>query len=78
MLLKRSEGVAEAEFQQHAKRKEEVFMEPSERKLAQKRLSALELAKALGSVSEACRQRGISRSRFYEYKNVLKLMGWKA
>ena len=78
MLLKRSEGVAEAEFQQHAKRKEEVFMEPSERKLAQKRLSALELAKALGSVSEACRQRGISSGRFYEYKNVLKLMGWKA
>ncbi len=50
-------------------------MEPSERKLAQKRLSALELAKALGNVSEACRQRGISRSRFYEYKKRFQTHG---
>ncbi|MDD5766926.1 MAG: IS481 family transposase, partial [Candidatus Marinimicrobia bacterium] len=50
-------------------------MEHSERKLAQKRLSALELAKALGNVSEACRQRGISRSRFYEYKKRFKTHG---
>jgi len=52
-------------------------MEPSEseRKLAQKRLSALELAKALGNVSEDCHQRGISRSRFYEYKKRFKTHG---
>jgi len=68
--LERSEGVAGAEFQQYTNRKEEAFMEPSERELAQKRLSALELAKALGNGSEACRQRGISRSRFYEYKKT--------
>jgi len=51
------------------------LMETSERKLAQKRLSALELAKALGNVSEACRQRGISRSRFYEYKKRFQTHG---
>lgn len=57
-------------------------METSERKLAQRRLSALELAKALGNVSEACRQRGISRSRFfvppkggYEYKKRFQTHG---
>jgi transposase InsO family protein len=32
------------------------------------RLSVLELAEALENVSEACRQAGISRTQFYEYK----------
>jgi hypothetical protein len=32
-------------------------------KLAQGRLSVLELAKELGNVAEACRQRGLDRSR---------------
>lgn len=40
----------------------------AEEKLARQRLSVLELAQALGNVSEACRQRGISRTQFYEYK----------
>ena len=43
-------------------------------KLARQRLRTLQLAKALGNVTEACRRRGISRTQFYEYnlsKNVL-------
>ncbi|MGA0560799.1 IS481 family transposase [Larkinella sp. VNQ87] len=37
-------------------------------KLAQHRLSVLELAQALGSVSEACKRKGMTRTMFYEYK----------
>lgn len=37
-------------------------------KLAHQRLSVLDLAQRLNNVSEACRQRGISRTIFYEYK----------
>jgi transposase InsO family protein len=40
----------------------------AEEKLARGRLSVLELAEALGNVSEACRRRGISHTQFYEYK----------
>lgn len=40
----------------------------AEDKLARQRLSVLELAEQLGNVREACRQRGISRTQFYEYK----------
>lgn len=50
-------------------------MTASEKKLARKRLSALELAQALGNVSEACRRRGISRSQFYEYKRRFQTHG---
>jgi transposase InsO family protein len=50
-------------------------MTPAERKLAQQRLSALQLAEALGSVTEACRRRGISRTQFYEYKKRFKMQG---
>jgi transposase InsO family protein len=35
----------------------------------------LELAQALGNVSEACRRRGISRSQFYEYKRRFQTHG---
>lgn len=37
-------------------------------KLARHRLSVLELALALGSASDVCLQRGVSRTQFYEYK----------
>lgn len=37
-------------------------------KVAQQKLKVLELAEALGNVTEACRQHGISRTSFYEYK----------
>ncbi len=35
-------------------------------KVAQQRLSVLELARELGNVAEACRQRGLDRTSFYE------------
>ena len=44
-------------------------------KIAKQRLSALQLAEALGNVSEACRRRGISRSQFYEYKRRFQMHG---
>ncbi len=47
----------------------------AEEKLARQRLSVLELAEALGNVSEACRQRGMSRSQFYEYKRRFQTHG---
>lgn len=43
-------------------------MTSAEKKLASKRLSVLELAETLGNVYEACRRRGVDRSRFYGYK----------
>lgn len=39
------------------------------------RLSLLELAQALGNISEACRRQGISRTQFYEYKQRFQKMG---
>ena len=37
-------------------------------KVAQQKLKVLELAEILGNVTEACRQHGVSRTSFYEYK----------
>jgi transposase InsO family protein len=47
----------------------------SEEKLVQQRLSVLQLAERLDNVSEACRQRGVSRTQFYEYKRRYELHG---
>ena len=47
----------------------------AEEKLARQRLSVLELAEALGNVSEACRRRGVSRTQFYEYKRRFQTHG---
>lgn len=47
----------------------------AEEKVIRQRLSVLELAQALGNVSEACRQRGVSRTQFYEYKNRFAKLG---
>ncbi|MBX6773265.1 MAG: helix-turn-helix domain containing protein [Chloroflexi bacterium] len=44
-------------------------------KLARQRLSVLELAEALGNVSEACRRRGMTRSQFYEWKRRFQAHG---
>lgn len=44
-------------------------------KIARQRLSVLQLAEALGSVSEACRQRGMTRTQFYEYKKRFQTQG---
>lgn len=51
-----------------------VAKNPAE-KLAQKRLSILQLAEALGNVSEACRRRGMDRTSFYEYKRRFQTHG---
>ena len=50
-------------------------MPKAELKIAKQRLSALQLAEALGSVSEVCRRRGISRTQFYEYKRRFQTHG---
>ena len=50
-------------------------MTVAEKKVVRHRLNALELAKALGNVSEACRRRGICRSQFYEYKRRFQTHG---
>src|SRR5579863_5170674 len=49
-------------------------MQPAE-KIARHRLSVLELAQALGNVSEACRQRKMTRTQFYDYKRRFELQG---
>ena len=47
----------------------------AEEKVARQRLSVLQLAEALNSVSAACRQRGMTRTQFYEYKRRFELQG---
>jgi len=44
-------------------------------KVARQRLTVLELAEALGNVSQACRQRGMDRSQFYEWKRRFQTHG---
>nr|WP_198850260.1 helix-turn-helix domain-containing protein [Alicyclobacillus sp. SO9] len=43
--------------------------------VAYERLSILELAEILGNVSEACREHGISRRQFYDYKHRYEKYG---
>jgi transposase InsO family protein len=45
------------------------------KKIAQKRLTLLQLAERLRNVSEACRHHGVSRSQFYEYKRTFQERG---
>jgi len=40
-----------------------------EERVAYERLTILQLAEILGNVSEACREHGISRRQFYDYKH---------
>jgi len=47
----------------------------ADKRVAQQKLSVLQLAEALGNVSEACRQRGVSRTQFYEYKRRFQTHG---
>jgi hypothetical protein len=51
-----------------------MSMNPQER-IARHRLSVLELAEALQSVSAACRQRGMTRTQFYDYRRRFELQG---
>ena len=46
-------------------------------KLAEHRLSVLELAKELGDVAEACRRRGLDRMSFYEWKRRFQTQGFE-
>lgn len=50
-------------------------MTTAENKVVNHKLSVLELAKALGNVSEACRRRGMDRTSFYEYKRRFQTHG---
>ena len=43
---------------------------------AEHRLSVLELARELGNVAEACRQRGLDRTSFYEWKRRFQTQGF--
>jgi transposase-like protein len=45
-------------------------------KLAQSRLSVIELARELGNVTEACRRRGLDRTSFYEWKRRFQTQGF--
>lgn len=49
----------------------------AQQKIAKQRLTLLQLAEALGNVSEACRHRGVSRSQFYEYKRAFQEHGFE-
>lgn len=46
-------------------------------KLAQQRLSVLELARELWNVAEACRQRDMDRTSFYEWKRRFQTQGFE-
>ena len=47
-------------------------------KLAEQRLSVLELARELGNVAEACRRRRLDRTSFYEWKRRFQTQGFEA
>ena len=47
----------------------------AEEKVARHRLSVLELANALGNVTEACKRRDMTRTQFYEYKRRFQTHG---
>jgi len=49
----------------------------AKKKIAQKRLTLLQLAERLRNVSKACRHHGISRSQFYEYKRSFQEYGFE-
>ncbi len=45
------------------------------KKVAQQKLSLLELAETLNNISEACRRKGLSRTMYYEYKRRFQTHG---
>lgn len=49
----------------------------AEKKIMQQRLEALQLAEMLGNVTKVCWERGISRTRFYEYKRRFQTHGFE-
>ena len=57
--------------------KSESSKRDAKTKLAEHRLSVLELARELGNVAEACRQRGLDRTSFYEWKRRFQTQGFE-
>jgi transposase InsO family protein len=49
----------------------------AEAKIAQGKMTLLQLAERLRNVSEACRRRSVSRSQFYEYKRAFQEQGFQ-
>jgi transposase-like protein len=49
----------------------------AEAKIAQGKMTLLQLAEKLRNVSEACRRRNVSRSQFYEYKRAFQEQGFQ-
>lgn len=58
-------------------RKTRLTCKDAPTKLAHQRLSVLELAEALGSVSLACRRMGMDRTSFYEWKRRFQTHGFE-
>jgi len=54
-----------------------ITAEDLDNKLAERRFRVLELARELGSVTEACRRAGIDRTSFYEWKRRFQTLGWE-
>ncbi len=48
----------------------------AEKKIAQKRLTLLQVAERIRNVSDACRRHSVSRSQFYEYKRAFQERGF--
>lgn len=65
----------EDEMSQTNGTREKIVTKEPELKLAYKRLSVLELAEALGNVTKACKQMGMDRTSFYEWKKRFKTHG---
>lgn len=59
------------------KHKTEKELSVSEKKIMRQRLDALQLAEELGNVTRVCRERGISRTQFYEYKRRFQSHGFE-
>lgn len=47
----------------------------AEEKVIRQKMSVLELGRALGNITEACRRRGVSRTQFYEWKRRFQTHG---
>lgn len=54
-----------------------LWKRDADSKLAQRRLSVLELARELGNVAEVCRQRGLDRTSFYDWKRWFQTQGFE-
>ena len=58
--------------------KEPITMTTSDEIIFHRRVRLLELAQELGNISAACRQLGVSRTRFYEWKKLAENYGIEA